>query len=249
MARMEETATTRRKKKKSEGRNGAGGKMGVVVEEVEEGEEDETEDEDEEQRLRDEHPRLASNSIALYGNVGRARCVYDAATEDYRLEIPGAAAAEEDGRCRVEVFPDFAIAHGEMVYFMILAATVEKEESEWGGNDEDEYDEYDEDDEGEEDQEESSMAEQKESETGVEDADEVEAAAENGSERAANDFDAPCHGVGIILQPGEGVNHFYRLGALRFDMTQGIMESTYLGADSEDLKGCDSEKKYKLWLD
>ncbi|KAL1615238.1 hypothetical protein SLS54_009169 [Diplodia seriata] len=219
---------------------------------VEEGEEDETEDEDEdedeEQRLRDEHPRLASNSIALYGHVGRARCMYDAATEDYRLEIPRGAAAEEDGRCRVEVFPDFAMAHGEMVYFMILAATVEKEESEWGGGDEDEYDEYDENDEGE-DQEESSMTEQQESETGVEDADEVEAAAECGSERAANDFDAPCHGVGIILQPGEGDNHFYRLGALRFDMTRGIMESTYLGADSEDLKGCDGEKKYKIWLD
>ncbi|KAL1645001.1 hypothetical protein SLS58_004072 [Diplodia intermedia] len=254
--RMEETAAAVAMRKKSgrgeseRGNGAAGGKMRVVGEEEEgEEDEDEDEDEDEEQRFRDEHPRLASNSIALYGHVGRARCVYDAATEDYRLEIPGGAAAEEDGRCRVEVFPDFAIAHGEMVYFMILAATVEKDESEWGGNDEDEYDGYDDENDEGEDQEESSMTEQKESETGVEDADEVETAAENGSERAANDFDAPCHGVGIILHPGEGDNHFYRLGALRFDMTRGIMESTYLGADSEDLKGCDGENKYKIWLD
>ncbi|OJD30377.1 heterokaryon incompatibility protein [Diplodia corticola] len=195
------------------------------------------------ENLMDQHPRLASNSIALYGHVGRARCVYDALREDYRLDIPGAA----EDRCRVEVFPDFVIPHGAVVYFMILAATVEKNESDWEGEyDEDDEDgEYDGSDETEENEEEGHKIEHDGSVIEPEDADE----AEDGSQGAVDEFDAPCQGVGIILQPAEEDNHFYRLGALRFEMTRAIMESTYIGVDSDDLTGCDEEKKFKIWLD
>ncbi|KAB2570796.1 hypothetical protein DBV05_g10536 [Lasiodiplodia theobromae] len=212
---------------------GSGRGLGRIGEEDEEGEDEEAEAE----RLRDEHPQLASNSIALYGYVSRARCVYDAEREDYRLEIEG----WEEDQYRVEAFPDMVLEHGATVYFMILAATAEVFEEEGWGDDYDEENEYDEDEDNEDD--EDGVVEDLEAVENGEDA------AEDDSDCAAEELDPLCDGVGIILQPAEGENHFRRIGALRFEATQKIMESTYLQVDTADLKGCDGERKYKIWLD
>lgn len=215
---------------------GSGRGLGRIGEEEDEGGK-EVDEEEEAEKLRDEHPQLASNSIALYGHVSRARCVYDAEREDYRLEIEG----WEDDQYRVEAFPDMVLEHGAVVYFMVLAATAEVFEEEGWGDDYDEENEYDEDEYNEDDEDEVVEA--------VENGEEEAEDAEDDSDGAAEELDPLCDGVGIILQPAEGENHFRRIGALRFQATQKIIESTYLQVDTEHLRGCDEERKYKIWLD